>query len=173
MGDVTDVNIPFDREANTPKGFGFVVFAEEAIAQQVTLFDAFQTPESVFLTPLHKRVQAIDTCNGQSVPGLSHKVLSLKMAEKSRIQIEWEEKNPPDSRPAVEPRSRRLKDSGLEQDGTGRPGVINGKTSVHGDAEALPQRVKDDKKAVEPRVIVANIDTTDVPQVPACAVLWP
>jgi hypothetical protein len=107
------------------------------------------------------------------VPGLSHKALSLKMAEKSRIQIEWEEKNPPDSRPAVEPRSRRLRDAGLEHDGTGRPGAMNGKATVHGDAEALPKRVKDGKKAVEPQVIVANIDTTDVPQVPAYAVPWP
>jgi hypothetical protein len=36
MGDVTDVMIPVDRDANTGKGFGFVVFAEEAAALKVT-----------------------------------------------------------------------------------------------------------------------------------------
>jgi hypothetical protein len=118
--------------------------------------------------PVHVRAceQVIDECNGQSVPGVSHKALSLRMAEKSRVQLEWEEKTPAEARPAVEPRSRRSKDSGQGPSAVAEgAGSINGAAAGHEDTEALPKRVKEAKKAEEPRVIVANVENSDVPQV--------
>ncbi len=175
MGDVTDVMIPVDRESNTAKGFGFVVFAEEAAALKVRLscspacFFTASTlcrPRVVTLVHVCACGQAIDECNGQSVAGVSHKVLSLRMAEKSRVQLEWEEKTPAEARPAVEPRSRSAKDSGQGRAATEGAGGMNGEAAGHEDTEALPKRVKEAKKVEDPpRVIVANVENSDVPQV--------
>lgn len=147
MGTVTDVMIAVDRDSGTSKGFGFVVFAEEA-----------------------KALKVVEECDGQSIPGVSHKTISLKQAEKSRIQLEWEEKNPPETRPPVDPPSRPRKekapDGELGAAAGARADDVGGQRDED-DGAALPKREKKGVKGDstgEPHIIV-NVPTSDTPQV--------
>jgi len=72
FGNVTDCFIVSDNETRLSRGFGFVTYENDEMAQE-----------------------AIKECNGKEISPLCtmHKSLSCKKAEKSKLQKEWEKNN--------------------------------------------------------------------------------